>query len=217
MTEEKVPTYEETAAGYDAKYAALNAGLPEAGGIAYCTMYSKTGIAVNITGRGVNPLRAIEGLIEAIVIAEKRWQLTADKNLPAASAPAVPAPVKIAQEEGNAALAAEMQATITAIPEPPAGKAWITFDADIVQVLPQPDNKVSLQFFAAGKQYPGVKVNKWQTDSVQGLMKYVTAEDMSKAAEYRLRCRVYYTEGKEGKTQDGKTFHYKDVAHVRPL
>jgi len=102
-------------------------------------------------------------------------------------------------------------------PEPPDGKSWITFDADLVKVLPQPDNKTTLEFYQAGRQFAGVKVNKWKVENANGLMKHVTSEPMDKAAEYKLHCRVFYTEGKEGTTADGKKFHYKDVSHVRPL
>lgn len=100
--------------------------------------------------------------------------------------------------------------------EPPAGKQWITFDADILKVLPQPEGKVTLEFYRSGQKYAGVKVNKWKVDAAQGLLKHVTSSKVTEPAQYDLRCRVYYTEGKEGKTEDGKVFHYKDVSHVRP-
>jgi hypothetical protein len=219
--EEKDQQFAELAAKYDGEYATRNAGIPEAGGIAYCTMFSPTGLPVNITGRGVNPLRAIEALVEALQIAGPRWGLTPEKNIPVASAPAVSAPVRIALEEGNKPLAKATAEAELEVPPPPAGKQWIKFEANTVRVLPQPDNKATLEFYADGKKFAGVKVNKWKIESVNGLMKHVTTEDMSKAAEYKLHCAVYYTEGAEGKMKgdDGqeKTFHYKDVAHVRPL
>jgi hypothetical protein len=148
---------------------------------------------------------------------DKGWKFDGEIKLPSASAPAVSAPVRIAMEEGNKPLA---QATANAeldVPAPPAGKEWIVFAASIVKVLPQPDNKVTLEFYAEGQKYPGVKVNKWKVENANGLMKHVTSEDMGKAAEYKLQCQVYYTEGAEGKTADGKVFHWKDVSHVRPF
>lgn len=141
---------------------------------------------------------------------EKGWKFDGEKpQLPQASAPI--------QNPTVAQITGEPIYEDADIGEPPDGKKWITFDANIVKVLPQPDNKVTLEFYADGKKYPGVKVNKWKVESVAGLMKRVTSEPMDKAAEYRLNCRVYYTEGAEGKTADGKTFHWKDVAHVRPF
>jgi len=76
-----------------------------------------------------------------------------------------------------------------------ANVAYQTFDADIVEVLPQPDNKVTLAFYGKDDKYPRVKVNKWKVEAANGLMKHVTSEDMGKAAKYSLRCRVYWTDG----------------------
>jgi hypothetical protein len=150
---------------------------------------------------------------------EKGWKFDGEK--PVASPPAVSAPVRIAKEEGNAPLAQATAQAEEEVPAPPAGKEWIIFAANSVKVLPQPDNKVTLEFYADGKKFPGVKVNKWKIENANGLMKHVTSEDMAKAADYKLDCLVYYTEGAEGKMvgTDGveKKFHYKDVAHVRGI
>jgi len=148
----------------------------------------------------------------------KGWKFDGEVNaaLPTAAAPTPPADVKIVATEYKAA-AAEMQKEYETVGNPPTGKTWIMFDATIVKVLPQPDEKVTLEFYAPDKKFPGVKVNKWKIPAADGLMKYVTSESMAKAAEYKLPCRVYYTEGAEGKTADGKVFHWKDVSHVRPI
>lgn len=217
MNEEELKQYSEKVEEYSKKYANNNKGLPEAGGVAYCTLYSSKGVALNITARGVNPVRAAESLIECIGIISPVYKLSPDRQLPPATPPTPPADVKIVMEAGNKEMAKDLQKNYDDVGAPPAGKEWITFLANVVKVLPQPDNKVTLEFYAEGKKFPGVKVNKWKVESANGLMKHVTADDMSKAAEYKLDCIVYYTEGAEGKTADGKVFHWKDVSHVRPL
>jgi hypothetical protein len=146
---------------------------------------------------------------------EKGWKFDGEKEV--AAPPAPPADVKIVMQEGNKELAKDLQKNYDDVGAPPAGKEWITFGASIVKILPQPDNKVTIEFYADGKKYPGVKVNKWKVESANGLMKHVTSEPMDKAAEYKLDCIVYYTEGAEFKLDNGKTGRYKDVSHVRPL
>lgn len=138
-------------------------------------------------------------------------------QFPTAAPPRTDPAAKAAAEAGNPALAEQLASDAIAVPDASNGKAWITFDATTVNVLPQPDGRTTLEFYGAGQKYPGVKVNKWPVENCSGLMKHVTSEDMAKAARYDLHCRVYYTEGKEGKTTEGKVFHFKDVGHVRPL
>ena len=139
-------------------------------------------------------------------------------TLPAATAPKQDAAVTIALDEGNPQMAAEIQAAGAAVPpsRKGAGVIYQTFDADIVEVLPQPDEKVTICFYGTNDKYPRVKVNKWKLAAADGLMKHVTSESMGKPAKYTLRCRVYYTDGAEYHTDNGSG-HYKDIEHVRPI
>jgi len=137
-------------------------------------------------------------------------------ELPTPSAPKAD-PASAAVASTNPEMAAALQKQYEEVGNPPAGKTWLTFDAEIVKVLPQPDNKVTIEFYGAADKYPRVKVNKWKLEQADGLMKYVTSETMAKAAEYKLHCRVFYTEGNAYTTTDGKSGHYKDVAHVRTI
>jgi hypothetical protein len=139
-----------------------------------------------------------------------------------APAPKPDPAAKIAAEEGNYDMAAQLQAEADDIGLPPDGKEWHTSDCVFVKVLPQPDDKVTVEFYGNDKKQPhndyaSVKVNKWSVPNATGLMKYVTSADMSKAAEFTLSCRVYWTEGKEYTGTNGNKGHYKDVAHVRPI
>lgn len=166
------------------------------------------------TVRGWGDKSLSEGISKAkVLIQYNGGKPTGNHNLPAAAAPQPDPAAKIAQEAGNKQMAQELQTQAEAVPAPPDGKLWQFYEADIVKVLPQPDDRVTIEFWGTGRKFPDLKVVKWKLDSANGLMKHVTSEPMSKAAEYKLRCRVYYTNGKE--FEAGK--FYKDVAHVRPL
>lgn len=202
---------------YRARYEQLNGSIPEAGGIAFTTVYVD-GNPINLTARATNPYDAISGLALSIRLAGKALGATTEKPMP----PQAPAPkqdvaAKIVAEAGNAPLAAALSAGVLEVPPPPAGKEWITFDANRLVIIPQPDEKVTLEFFAGSDKWPKVKVNKWPWEGATGLLRHVTSADVSKAANLTLSCRVYYTLGKEFKLDNGKTGNYKDVAHVRPI
>ena len=97
---------------------------------------------------------------------------------------------------------------------------WNIYPASFVKILPQPDNKVTIEFYGKDRKqphndYPELKVNKWDVAQAAGLMKHVTSADVSKAAEFSLNCSVYWLEGKEYTTKDGGKGHYKNVSHVR--
>lgn len=194
--------------------------LPEAGGIAFTTIYTKTGLPINVTARAHDPKGAIKELVESIIWAMGEYEMSTDRPMP----PQAPAPLPdkaaaIALEAGNKELAKQLQDSAVDLPPSRKGAdvSYQTVDVDIVEVLPQPDNKVTLKFYGASDKYPRVSVNKWKVESANGLMKHVTSEDMSKAAKYSLKCRVYFTDGSAYTTTEGETRHYKDVEHVRPI
>lgn len=145
-----------------------------------------------------------------------------NSKAPTAPPPTPDPAARIAQEAGNAPLSAELQAQANEVPAPPGDQAWQITECVFVKILPQPDDKVTIEFYGNDKKqphndYPGVKVNKWKSEQAAGLMKYVTSADISKAAEFSLPCKVYWTEGKEYTKPDGSTGRYKNVAHVRPI
>lgn len=51
--------------------------FPEAKGIAYATVYSRTGVAINVTCRGESPRVAIDGLFDAIKYAMEQYGCSA--------------------------------------------------------------------------------------------------------------------------------------------
>jgi hypothetical protein len=222
MNEQELKEYQEKVAGYDAKYAAVNAGLPEAGGICYCTMYSRMGVAVNITGRGVNPVRAAEALIEAIALLSPVYHLTPDKQLPQAAAPKPPADVKIAVEAGNKVLAQELQAGYEAVPPATADNPYQIVDIDEIHIEPKADGMVSVEFWKIGRKYCEEYL-KWKPESVLGLLKHVMTVKLNddgtiKPAIEACKCRVYYLLGKEKTGPNAKPgSRWHNVAHVRPI
>jgi hypothetical protein len=158
--------------------------------------------------------------MDSIVWAMSEYQMSVEKPMP----PTAPAPLPdkaaaIALEAGNTQMARELQASAEALPPSRKGAdvPYQTVDADIVEVLPQPDGKTTLKFYGANDKYPRISVNKWKIEAANGLMKHVTSEDMGRAAKYSLSCRVYFTDGSAYTTTNGETRHYKDVEHVRPI
>jgi hypothetical protein len=194
--------------------------IPEAGGVAFATLYSQTGAAYNVTTRHNTAWQALEELVRTVRVAGLVLNMTTSKadHLPAASAPAIPTPQRIALEEGNKTMATELHAADVALPPSRKGAnvPYQAIQATTVKVLPQPDGKTTIEFYGDGRKYPDVKVNKWKVEAAAGLMKHVTAEPMDKAGEYKLPCVVYYTEGNEYTKPDNTQAHYKDVEHVRP-
>ena len=186
-------------------------------------LFSAHGIAIDLKASGTTLSAALDDLYTGIQHGIEKYQMQAE----APKAPAAPAPkpdpaAKIAAEEGNLELAAEIKAGTEAIPEPPKGKTWQTFDAVFVRYLPQPDGKCTIEFYGNQHKQPhddyaGVKVNKWPWEGVQGLMKHVTSHDPAQAGEFSLLCRVFFVDGKEYTTPSGVTGHYKNICHVRRL
>ena len=69
--------------GYRAHVASLTAGLPEAGGIAFCTVYLK-GMPINVTARGTNPYDAIASLITGIRLSQEAMGIALERVVPSA-------------------------------------------------------------------------------------------------------------------------------------
>jgi len=186
-------------------------------------IYSKVGAPIDLKASGTTLTAALDDLYTGIIHAFTKYECTPE----APKAPAAPAPkpdpaAKIAAEEGNLELAAEIKAGTEAIPEPPKGKNWQTYDAVFVRYLPQPDGKCTIEFYGNSHKQPHddyafIKASKWTWENVSGLMKHVTSHAPEEAGEFNLPCRVYYIEGKEYTTPSGVKGRYKDIAHVRPL
>jgi hypothetical protein len=190
---------------YRVRAAELNIGMTEAGGIAFATCYIH-GTPVNVTARANNAYDAISSLWRALDLAHEALPLEFEKPLP----PQAPPPVASTEP-----VYAPVDGDLVEVPPPPAGKEYIIFEADKLIILPQPDEKVTLEFYAGADKYPKVKVNKWPWEGATGLLRHVTSADVSKPATLSLKCKVYYTLGKQFTLDNGKTGNYKDVHHVR--
>lgn len=200
---------------FRSRYAELNGDIPEAGGIAFTTIYVD-GNPINLTARSTNPYDALAGLCLTIRLANKALGATTEKpQPPLAPAPKPDAAARIVRDD-NQQLADEFQAQSLEVPAPPDGKTWEICEIDKIKILPQPDDRITVEFYQINMKWPTVKVNKRKIQDVSNLLKHVTSADITKAAEFSLPCKVYWTQGKEFKNQDGETHHYKDVAHVRP-
>ena len=171
-------------------------------------------------------VRGWEGGAVLGAIGKAKEVIASINGKPAGNRPVqAPAPVpdiaaKIALEEGNKQMASELQAQANEVPPAPDGKQWNTYSAAFVKILPQPEERVTIEFYGKDHKqphndYPELKVNKWTLAQAAGLMKYVTSADVSKPAEFALNCTVYWLEGKEYTSTNGEKRHYKNVSHVR--
>lgn len=144
----------------------------------------------------------------------------ANRNITQAPAPQPDPAAKIALEAGNKQMATELQAQAVEVPPAPAGTQWNVYRAAFVKILPQPDDKVTVEFYGKDRKtphndYPELKINKWEISNAQGLMRHVTSADVQKPAEFALDCSVYWLDGKEYTSTGGEKRHYKNVHHVR--
>jgi hypothetical protein len=207
--------------GFRKRYKELNGTIPEAGGIAFATLYYD-GLPINLTARAVNPYDAISGLALAIKLAGEALGIKTEKPQP----PQAPAPKPdVAAEivrEADPFGADEMEAKLAAIPEPPEGKAWQTIDVQQIKVIPQPDGITTLaEFWNPDRQYAEERV-KWKSAAVLGLLKHVMTVPVNddgtpKASTLTCPSRVYFTLGKEYTKKSGEKANYHDVGAVRPL
>lgn len=216
MNEEERKKMLEDIDEYRSQILATQAGLPEAGGICFCTVFMN-GIPLNVTARAATPFDAINSLHMSLKLAKRAFGLELEKPLPPQAPAPKPDPAAEVVRNDNPALAKQFEADVLEVPDPPKGKTWEIFEADRLVILPQPDEKVTLEFYAGTDKYPKVKVNKWPWEGAQGLLRHVTSADVSKPAILSCKCKVYWTEGKQFTMDNGKTGHYKDVAHIRPM
>jgi len=194
---------------------------PPESGVSINVAFTATTAGVTITGgqltlRAENHTQAFDVLATlAGIVQEKHWKFA---PAPTAAAPPVEnRALTIAREEGaSPAVMAQVKQATEGLPPPPDGKTWLTLDAERILLLPQPDTRIKIEFYAEGHKFPDLKTT-WKAEQAAGLLKHVTAQDVTKAADLALPCRVYYTLGKEYTKPDGTKGNYKDIAHVRPL
>lgn len=138
-------------------------------------------------------------------------------NVPQPAPP--PAPNKAAEivaEEGNHEAAQVIAANAERVPDPPQGKQWLVLESARTVIIPQPDGRIKIEFYALGHEYADLRTT-WKPEQVAGLLKHVTSIDVNKPADLALPCKVYYTLGKEYKNaKTGATGNYKDIGHCRP-
>jgi hypothetical protein len=198
---EKTP--EEKVSAYRAKVANLNGSMVEAGGIAFLTVYFDNNVPVNLTCRSANPYDALMSLQVGLKLAQEYLGVTLSKDLPQAAPPKA-TPVS---DEFDKAFPKDPVYEDTEF----EGLEMMT--ASSIKVLPQPDEKVTLEFYDGG-QYPVIKVNKWKVADAQALLKHVTSQDVSKASEVGVSVKIYWEEGAEYEFR-GKIGRYKNVKHLR--
>jgi hypothetical protein len=198
---EKTP--KERVEDYREKNLAVSAGMSEAPGIAFCTLYMD-GLPVNLTARAMTPYDALASLKISINLAEEFLGVARQKDIPQA-----PPPAKHPVDKDFP-------------PTDPNEPVYETLDnfeglesseVTSINILPQPDDKVSLEFIKEGMKWPVCKVNKWKVENAVNLLESVTSQDLTKPAEVKVTCKVYWAQGNETAPGSGK--YYKNVKFVR--
>jgi hypothetical protein len=113
--------------GFRKRYDELNGKIPEAGGIAFATLYLD-GLPINLTARAVNPYDAISGLALAIRLSAEALGTKTEKPQPPQAPAPKPDPAAAIVREADPFMADEMEAEVQAVPPPPEGKKWQTTD-----------------------------------------------------------------------------------------
>ena len=97
----------------------------------------------------------------------------------------------------------------------PEGIELTKAEFDYVTIIPQPDNKASVDFYKDSLKWPVAKVVKWKHAAVKTLLVPVGDIDPAKAETYRAAGEVFWSQGKEYTKPDGSQGHYKDVRAVK--
>ena len=210
MTEK---TIQERVKEYQERVNEKVATVPEAGAICYSTVYVD-GLPINLTQRANNVYDAYVAFKMGVDLLGEVFGVTLERDLPQAAPPIM----QQMKPETAAALKTVMSKkdpVDEAFPEPvyedveiPEGTE--SSEVTSINILPQPDNKVTIEFVKEGLKWPVAKINKWPVDRVQEFLAEVTSQDVTKAAEVKVNCTVYWKQGKE--FAPGK--HYKDILKV---
>ena len=197
MTEK---TIQERVKEYQERVNEKVATVPEAGAICYSTVYVD-GLPINLTQRANNVYDAYVAFKMGVDLLGEVFGVTLERDLPKA---APPKPATVAGHPVDEAFPEPVYEDV----EIPEGTE--SSEVTSINILPQPDNKVTIEFVKEGLKWPVAKINKWPIDRVQEFLAEVTSQDVTKAAEVKVNCTVYWKQGKE--FAPGK--HYKDILKV---
>ena len=181
-------------------------GLPEAGAIVYSTIYAGN-FPINLTQRANNVYDAYVAFKMGVDLLGEVFGVTLEKDIPQAAPPKVIKPSelhKLAKDPVDEAFPEPVYEDV----EVPEGIE--SSEVTSINILPQPDNKTTVEFIKEGLKWPVAKINKWPSDRVQEFLAEVTSQDATKAAEVKVSCTVFWKQGKE--FAPGK--HYKDILKV---
>lgn len=132
---------------------------------------------------------------------------------PVAPPPEIPKAVQQAMAEGDNAGAAELQAALDDVGEPPTGKKWLTMNVSRMVIKPEPGDLYTLEVYQSGHKWPDLRVNKRKIESVRGLVKHITSADPTKPQDLTINATAYYC---EGKAKDNGQGFWLDLYALRP-
>lgn len=198
--------------------------LPEAGGIAWTDVYSKTGSKINLTARATNLIKAATELRQAVQFVTKEfgWLATPPTHgnppprsepKPAVVATVTPTPVPTPVAPAPAVLPAP--ATPAPAATPPQTVGGGTVHATRMDVTPRADGKTKLEFFATGHQYADVSVIRAPEQLIE-LLAAVTSTNVDffkQPNKYSVNYLIDWKPSTKLK-QSGKP--YEDIVAVRP-
>ena len=86
------------------------------------------------------------------------------------------------------------------------------FDVHFIKVVPQLDDRATIEFWRRSRKYPEIYISKWAHDSLEEIFQGVyEAGDFASAFQQDCPCRVKFDWGKPMPSGKG---NYKDVTSI---
>lgn len=194
--------------------------LPEAGGIAYCTVWGiKTDengvqheVSINLTSRGFTASEALDNLLEGLKHAAELKLHPYRKSEKVPEKRETTLPPSTIQE---AAPETADEPVYGPVAETPDEETSGTIDAVSFDVLLRPDGKTEVSFYAEGLKYPVIKTVRAPNTMVrvfQATGLQWTEEHFQKPGTFKIPLKVRWIRGKE--YMPGK--YHKDIVAITP-
>jgi len=181
--------------------------LPEAGGIAYCEMFTEKGVKINLTGRGHTAAEAADNLVDGIMHAASKYKWVAD-------------PAKLSRPAPTQYATPPPPTSYPAGAPVPAVAAVVSgvMHSNKMESKPRPDGRVDLGFFDADKpqlKYAEINACQGAADLVkilQGVGSWTPAH-FAAAATYPVDYDIHWVASTNTK-KSGEP--YKNIVSVTP-
>jgi len=205
-------------AKFRTRYGEVSADLPEAGGIAFMTVYLGN-VPVNVTSRASNPYDAMATLLSSVSLAKHALGIAMERQTtsqPPANPPVVQGSFGPPESVPNATQPdAPAQPAIPIAANKPAPDGVKEFIAVKFEIVPRADGKAEMKFYEAGHKFPDL----YSVMSLEYCVKNMektgewTEQHFKQAATYDVNYRVKW---KNSDKLNSKGNPYKDIVSIEP-